>query len=49
MMKELALTEYHLVSGGDSDHQCDDHDHDHEQHEHENDNKNRTFDFSDWF
>ncbi|MGE3318116.1 MAG: hypothetical protein AB7I18_02370 [Candidatus Berkiella sp.] len=49
-MRELVLTESQQVSGGDSDHQCDEHDHEHEhEREHEHDNKNRTFDFSDWF
>lgn len=48
-MREIEFTQLQEVSGGDAEHQCDDHDHDHGENEHEPENKNRTFDFSDWF
>lgn len=46
-MRDLLLAETYLLSGGDSDHQCDDH-HDHDDHEQE-DNHAYDFDFSNWF
>jgi hypothetical protein len=49
-VRDLLLCETHLLSGGEAEHQCDDHDHDeHTEHEHPDHNRSYDFDFSNWF
>gem|GEM_PF-6421226 len=49
-MRDLLLSETHLLSGGDSDHQCDDHGHEgHDEHDQQDKKHSYDFDFSNWF
>ena len=48
-MRDLLLSETFLLSGGDSDHQCDDDHDDHDEHDHHDKNHSHDFDFTNWF